>query len=80
MSIELCQSSVSASVMYSGRRRPAGQSHFWAALTSRVMRDPGLSALLAGGLLVALAIPALQLKIVTSGVEQLPQDIPIIVT
>jgi RND superfamily putative drug exporter len=44
------------------------------------MRDPGLSALLAGGLLVALAIPALQLKIVTSGVEQLPQDIPIIVT
>src|SRR3954469_9375852 len=62
------------------RRRPAGQSHFWAALTTRVMRRPGLSALLAGGFLVALAIPALQLKIVTSGVEQLPQDIPIIVT
>src|SRR3954465_3021090 len=62
------------------RRRPAGQSHFWAALTTRVMRRPGLSALLAGGLLVALAIPALQMKIVTSGVEQLPQDIPIIVT
>jgi uncharacterized membrane protein YdfJ with MMPL/SSD domain len=62
------------------RRRPAGQSHFWAALTTRVMRRPGLSALLAGGFLVALAIPALQMKIVTSGVEQLPQDIPIIVT
>jgi uncharacterized membrane protein YdfJ with MMPL/SSD domain len=62
------------------RRRPAGQSHFWAALTSRVMRRPGVSALLAGGLLVALAIPALQLRIVTSGVEQLPQNIPIIVT
>src|SRR3954466_14334865 len=62
------------------RRRPAGQSHFWAALTTRVMRRPGLSAILAGGFLVALAIPALQLKIVTSGVEQLPQDIPIIVT
>src|SRR3954453_15834905 len=62
------------------RRRPAGQSHFWAALTTRVMRRPGLSALLAAGFLVALAIPALQLKIVTSGVEQLPQDIPIIVT
>ena len=61
-------------------RRPAGQSRFWAALTSRVMRRPGLSILLAGGLLVALAIPALQMKIVTSGVEQLPQDIPIIVT
>src|SRR5215212_2558490 len=61
-------------------RRPAGQSRFWAALTSRVMRRPGVSILLAGGLLVALAIPALQMKIVTSGVEQLPQDIPIIVT
>src|SRR3954464_1716478 len=61
-------------------RRPAGQSRFWAALTSRVMRRPRMSILLAGGLLVALAIPALQMKIVTSGVEQLPQDIPIIVT
>jgi uncharacterized membrane protein YdfJ with MMPL/SSD domain len=62
------------------RRRPAGQSHFWAALTSRVMRRPGVSVLLAGGLLVALAIPALQMKIVTSGIDQLPQDLPIIVT
>ena len=58
------------------RRRPAGQSRFWTALTGRVMRRPGLSIVLAGGLLVALAIPALQMKIVTSGVEQLPQDIP----
>ncbi len=48
------------------RRRPAGQSHFWAAVTTRVMRRPGLSVLLAGGLLVALAIPALRMKIVTS--------------
>jgi uncharacterized membrane protein YdfJ with MMPL/SSD domain len=62
------------------RRRPAGQSRFWTALTGRVMRRPGVSILLAGGLLVALAIPALQMKIVTSGVEQLPQSIPIIVT
>src|SRR3954462_15200596 len=62
------------------RRRPAGQSRFWAALTSRVMRRPGVSIVLAGGLLIALTIPALQMKIVTSGVEQLPQDIPIIVT
>ena len=62
------------------RRRPAGQSRFWAALTRRVMRRPVVSIVLAGGLLVALAIPALQMKIVTSGVEQLPQSIPIIVT
>jgi RND superfamily putative drug exporter len=62
------------------RRRPAGQSRFWTALTGRVMRRPGLSILLAGGLLVALAIPALQLKSVTSDVDQLPQDLPVIVT
>jgi uncharacterized membrane protein YdfJ with MMPL/SSD domain len=62
------------------RRRPAGQSRFWTALTGRVMRRPGVSILLAGGLLVALAIPALQLKSVTSEVDQLPQDLPVIVT
>jgi uncharacterized membrane protein YdfJ with MMPL/SSD domain len=62
------------------RRHPADQSHFWAALTGRVMRRPGLSILLAGGLLIALAIPALKMQIVTSGVDQLPQDLPIIVT
>jgi uncharacterized membrane protein YdfJ with MMPL/SSD domain len=37
------------------RRRPAGRSRFWTALTGRVMRRPGLSILLAGGLLVALS-------------------------
>ncbi len=62
------------------RRRPAGQSRFWTALTGRVMRRPGLSILLAGGLLVALAIPALQMKIVTSGIDELPQDEPVIQT
>jgi uncharacterized membrane protein YdfJ with MMPL/SSD domain len=63
-----------------GRRRPAGESRFWTALTSRVMRRPGLSILLAGGFLVALAIPALQMNIVTSGVDEFPQDEPVIQT
>ena len=62
------------------RRRPAGESRFWTALTGRVMRRPGLSILLAGGLLVALAIPALQMNIVTSGVDEFPQDEPVIQT
>jgi uncharacterized membrane protein YdfJ with MMPL/SSD domain len=62
------------------RRRPAGQSRFWTAITGRVMRRPALSIVLAGGLLVALAIPALQMKSVTSDVDQLPQDLPIIKT
>src|SRR3954465_12223669 len=62
------------------RRRPAGESRFWTGLTRRGMRRPGLSILLAGGLLVALAIPALQMKIVTSGVDEMPKDLPVIVT
>jgi uncharacterized membrane protein YdfJ with MMPL/SSD domain len=63
-----------------GRRRPAGRSRFWTAVTGRVMRHPGLWLLVAGGLLVALAIPALQMKTVTSDIDELPQDLPVIVT
>ena len=62
------------------RRRPAGQSRFWTALTARVMRRPVLSIVLAGGFLVALAIPALQMKSITSGVDELPKDIPVVET
>jgi uncharacterized membrane protein YdfJ with MMPL/SSD domain len=64
-----------------GRKRaPAGRSRMWTGITGAVMRRPGVSAVLAGGLLVALAIPALQLRVVTSGVDQMPQDLPIIKT
>jgi uncharacterized membrane protein YdfJ with MMPL/SSD domain len=64
-----------------GRRcRSARPSRFWTALTGRVMRRPVLSIVLAGGLLVALAIPALQLKSVTSDIDELPQDLPVILT
>src|SRR3954451_8483767 len=61
-------------------RRPAGQSRFWTALTTRVMARPLLAVVLAGGLLVALAIPAFQMKAVASGVDDLPQSIPAIAT
>jgi RND superfamily putative drug exporter len=62
------------------RRRPAGESRFWSGLTERVLRRPLLSVVLAGGLLVALAIPALHMKTVISSVEDLPQDIAVIQT
>ena len=38
--------------------RPAGESRFWSAIVTRVMRRPLVSIVVAGGLLVALAIPA----------------------
>jgi uncharacterized membrane protein YdfJ with MMPL/SSD domain len=62
------------------RRRPAGQSRFWSALTGRVMRRPGLSILLAGGLLVALSVPALKMKSITSGPNDLDRDVPVMRT
>ncbi len=62
------------------RRHPAGESRFWSAVTARVMRHPALALVLAGGLLVALAIPALGMRTVNSGVDDLPQDLPVIVT
>ena len=61
-------------------RRPAGQSRLWTAIIDRVMRRPLLAALLAGGFLVALSIPALGMKTVVTGVDDLPQDIPAIQT
>ena len=68
-------------IPFIGRRRnPAGSSRFWTALTGRVMRHPILSIVLAGGFLVVLAIPALQMKSVTSDVNQLPQDLSVIKT
>jgi uncharacterized membrane protein YdfJ with MMPL/SSD domain len=64
----------------SRRRRATGAPGYWSAITTRVMRRPGLSFVLAAGFLIVLAIPALQLKTVVSGVEDLPQDIPVIKT
>src|SRR5918999_780593 len=62
------------------RRRGVGESRFSSSLTGAVMRRPLVSLLVAGGALVALAIPALGLKSVTSGVDELPNDIPVIRT
>jgi uncharacterized membrane protein YdfJ with MMPL/SSD domain len=62
------------------RRRGVGESRFWSSLTGAVMRRPGISIVLAGGLLVALAIPALGMKSVTSDLDELPGDLPVIQT
>jgi uncharacterized membrane protein YdfJ with MMPL/SSD domain len=62
-------------------RRPAsGESRVWTPIIGRVMRRPWLSIAIAGGLLVALAIPALSLKMVVSTPDDLPQDLNVIKT
>jgi uncharacterized membrane protein YdfJ with MMPL/SSD domain len=61
-------------------RRDDGKGRLWGAIVDRVMRRPLVSAVLAGGLLVALAIPALQLRLVTAGPDTYPQSLPAIQT
>ena len=67
-------------IPFLGRRRGAGESRFWSAIVDRVMRRPWLSIAIAGGALVALAVPALNMQIVVSSVDDLPQDLAVIET
>jgi uncharacterized membrane protein YdfJ with MMPL/SSD domain len=62
------------------RQRPAGESRFWPAMIDRVMRRPWLSIALAGGALLALAVPALSMNIVNTSTDDLPQDLEVIKT
>ena len=61
------------------RRRGSGRS-FWGTVAAAVMRRPVVSLLAAGGLLVALAVPALRLNTVVSGPSDMPREIPIVQT
>src|SRR5262245_7554844 len=64
-----------------GRRRNgngAGEGGIWGALVDRVLRRPLLSAVLAGGLLVALALPAAQLRMATPGPDSFPQSLAMV--
>jgi uncharacterized membrane protein YdfJ with MMPL/SSD domain len=62
------------------RRRGDGDSRVWAAILDRVLARPLVSAIVAGGLLVALAVPSLRLNTADSGVEGIPHDLPIMQT
>jgi uncharacterized membrane protein YdfJ with MMPL/SSD domain len=57
-------------------RRDDGEGRIWGAIVAAVLRRPIVSAVLAGGLLVALAIPALQLRMVQPGPDTFPQSLP----
>ena len=61
-------------------RKPARESRFWGAIVSRVMRRPVVSIVLAGGLLIALAIPGLGMNAVQTGTDELPKDLPVMQT
>ena len=61
-------------------RRDDGEGRIWGAIVNGVLRRPLLSAVLAGGLLVALAIPALQMRMVKPGPDTFPHSLPAVQT
>jgi uncharacterized membrane protein YdfJ with MMPL/SSD domain len=61
-------------------RRDDGQGRIWGAIVARVLRRPVVSVVVAGGALLALAVPALELRTVQAGVESFPQSLPAVQT
>jgi RND superfamily putative drug exporter len=62
------------------RRSEARDSRVWGWVVDRVMRRPVVATVLAGGLLVALAIPAFGMQTKLSGTEDLPKNLKTIQT
>ena len=61
-------------------RRDDGEGRVWGAIVDRVLRRPVLSLVVAGGILVALALPAVQLHTGEPGVETYPQNLKVVQT
>jgi RND superfamily putative drug exporter len=61
-------------------RRDDGEGRIWGAVVDRVLKRPVLSVVLAGGFLLALAVPALQLHTAQPGPESFPQELPVVQT
>ena len=61
-------------------RRDKRNGPVWGAIVERVLRRPLLSAVLAAGLLVAIAFPALQLHMAKPGPDTFPKSLAIVKT
>jgi RND superfamily putative drug exporter len=58
----------------------AGESGLWARVLNPVLRHPLVSVIAAGGVLVALAIPAFSLHLAVPGPRSLPQNLAVVKT
>ena len=65
---------------FGGKKHAAGESRFWAFVLDRVLRRPVLALVLAGGLLVAAATPALGMHTKLPSFTDMPNDLPIVNT
>jgi RND superfamily putative drug exporter len=61
-------------------RRPAGESRVWGAILGPVLRWPVAAALLSAGVLVALALPALQMHTKLPSFTDLPHSLALVGT
>jgi uncharacterized membrane protein YdfJ with MMPL/SSD domain len=59
------------------RHRNHGESRVWGWVLDRVLRRPVVSLVVAGGLLIALAVPALGMHTVNAGASALPKDLEV---
>ena len=67
-------------IPFLSRRRWNSESRVWSRILNPALRHPVISVVVAGGLLVFLAIPAFSLHTATPGVDTLPQDLGVIKT
>jgi uncharacterized membrane protein YdfJ with MMPL/SSD domain len=66
-------------VPFVGRlRRKDGEGRIWGAIVDLVLRRPVVSTVLSAGLLLALAAPAVQLRMVKPGPDTFPQSLDIV--
>jgi len=59
-------------------RRDDGEGRIWGAIVDRVLRRPVLSTVLAGAVLLAIALPAVELHFAKPGPETLPHSLPVV--
>jgi uncharacterized membrane protein YdfJ with MMPL/SSD domain/pimeloyl-ACP methyl ester carboxylesterase len=62
------------------RSRNGGESRLWGWIVDRVLRRPALSAAIAGGLLLLLALPAIQMRMAEASPDTYPAHLEVVKT
>ena len=62
------------------RERPDGESRFWSKVLNPAMKHPLVALIAAGGVLLALTVPVLQLHTVQNGIDTVSKSMPTVDT